>query len=285
MRLLILAIIPIILIAGCIDLGFQEAGVTLGSASAENQDISLNVESSIAAVKEGRNITLFFEVENKQFITLEDVNISIYDPCLFTGSDTFKSFGDLKENRTKTWSPKYESGNVNFETDCEIKFKTEYNRNLSVTQTIAVLEETEYYQREQLGTLGDISITFYSSESPLLISLSFSEDQPLIDGEDINMYIDYTSTGDGYVNTLQPSDIMINFPDNLLNVSCNGYKRVRGTFEMILDRELKFYNNEAPKTTCSFRTSASQPTDVKTLTMIGTYKYVLDNSILVKIRP
>ncbi len=283
MRRLLLAIIPIILIAGCIDLGFQQAGLTLGSTSVENEDISLNVSSSTDTVKEGRDVTLYFEVENKQSITLEDLEITIYDPCFFLGSELSKEFGDLQVNRTKTWNPRYEAGNVDFETDCEVKFKTEYNRNFSVTQTIAVLEEAEYYQREQEETLDDISIMFYSSESPLIISISFSEDQPLLDGENANMYIEYRTTGEGYISSLDPGEIKIKFPDNVENVVCNGYEETEGIF--ILSRELRFYNNQAPKTTCTLTTKANQPTDIKTLTMSGTYKYVLDNSILVRIRP
>lgn len=285
---LIFIAISIIFISGCVALenipGFKKAEIGLGLTTRENSDISIKVEAYPSEVKSGKNTTLFFTLENKQpNIDLKNITLNVYDPCLFEGSETPIDNLELKSNRTKEVSAKYKALKTDLARNCEIKFSTTYIGTFSLLQPIAVLEETEYVNRERQGTLGQINTQPTSTTNPLVISLTFSENQPFITDDTIYMYIDYSYSGDGFIDKIDSSSISITVPENLESINCNDYTQIGNI--LYLNKTLTFINNKAPRSTCTFKTRAGQALDIKTLTLIVNYKYTLDNSIIVKIKP
>jgi len=74
--------------------------------------------------------------------------------------------------------------------DCKVKFRIEYDAENSLFQDIAVLSKAEYEQREVSGTLYNIPIQSFYPDSPLRISLSFSEAQPFMENEKYYLHLD-----------------------------------------------------------------------------------------------
>jgi len=338
--------------------GFDVAKTGVPQISVETSDITINVEPYPTEVKSGRNISLYFDAANKHLdMGITNFSLSVYDMCAF-GSGTLDIWKNvtIDSNRTKSESVSLKAGDVDFDNDCVIKFMADYVGKVTKTQSVAVLTESEYYQKEQAGKLGEIPMTSTSTSNPLSILLSFSEGQPFISGEENYMYIDYSYSGDGYIDKISVDSIKIRFPNNMKNVSCNDYSSMmlypdtgleaKGTvncagspipcesikpatgfncgqygcsddykggcsginqktckqlgdstngvdyclsagcaIEHTLAREKTFINKQATRSTCTFIANASQPIDSKTLMLEGTYKYSLDNSILVKVKP
>jgi len=172
--------------------------------------------------------------------------------------------------------------------NCRIKFSLNYTANYSYFQDIAVLSDSEYYQRELAGTLKDIPIQSSSSISPLGISIEFSEDQPLLGKDNYYMYINYFNTGNGFI-TVNEGDITLKTPTNINIVQADG-KYCGGDYKQIdantyqLNKSLIFLKGKANPSTCNFTTSDVSTIDIKSLSLITNYKYLLDNSILVRVK-
>jgi len=367
----------------------QESSLALEVTTDPN--LYLKVETLPKEVKEGKNISIFFEMRNKGDSILENINLYVYDQCIFSDGNK-KTISVLKPDRTERWSWRWKAGNIELPTDCKIKFRTDYESNFSLFQDVAVLTESEYYIKEQEGTLESIPISSSSSYSPLSISVSFLEKQPFLEEDEITMTIGYSYIGDGIMNV---SDITIDIPNNLQFVSCSDYNYIvtesckgiatscsiftdpilcpkqkdcswkgcdgtakscdslnetecpkqkdctwnatsnacEGTATVCSDlssadcpnqqgctwigcdgtatqcselkdstcssqegcswfskktlqlkRKLNFINKRASPSNCKFTTKASQPMDIKSLSLTASYKYVLDNSISVRVK-
>lgn len=339
--LLIFIIFALVFISLCVQPDVQQAGMVIIDTG--SPDIFIKAEAIPSEVRAGRNATFVFELRNKHDFDIYNIDLEVYDQCLFSGENK-KSIEKLGPNQTKMWSWKWEAEEIYFDKDCSIKFKTEYEANFSLMRSIAVLRAAEYEQKELSGTLGDVSITSSSTDSPLSISLTFYENQPFLENEKNYIYLDYSNLGDGYIDV---KNITINIPDNLQNIDCNDYtisENCEGTatacteFEwdgtngncndqqlgcedpedaeegdscvgdptecesftdnslciaqkgcrlssiFSLNRKLNFINNRASKSTCSFIPKASQPVDIQTLMLTANYKYLFDNSMIVKVR-
>ena len=289
MRYLIASLlIAAVLVSGCVSFDeFGEARTGIPQVTMASVDIQLDVEPFPVEVKAGRNMSVYFDIWNKhEDMEITDIDVSIYDPCVFIGdSDPIHVWTDetLGRNRTKSDDIELVTGDVDFERNCELKFSASYEADIFRTQSVIVLQEAEYYQREQAGTLENLTATSSASNNPLSIAITFSEQQPFLENEQNIMYIDYSYSGEGYIDSLPVGSITMKLPDNMKSIDCNDYDLVGGEYS--LNREKTFINKRVPRSTCTFTASASQPIDSKTITLEGTYKYSLDNSLLVKVKP
>jgi len=278
MKYLSLLLISIILISGCIEFPETKQSTFGFSENIANSDVYLSISSLQNETKTGRNVTLRFNVTNKRGSDIEDIEVNAYDQCAFSGEYLY-NIDVIEPNRTKIWNWKWLTEDVQFERECEIKFKTDYYSEFILSQDIVVLSETEYYSREQAGTLSDLEPLSSSTSSPLSIQLTFSDYQPFLDGDSISMNIKYSNIGGGFVDV---QSIEMRIPDNLEG-NCNHYVKSGNIYT--LDKGLTFYNNEAPQSTCIFTLKASQPIDVNSIQLTAYYKYSFDNSMIIKVKP
>ncbi|MEM7820636.1 MAG: hypothetical protein QW751_00335 [Candidatus Aenigmatarchaeota archaeon] len=282
MQKVALLVFAILVVAACVQLPFgrQQVGIP-GETHVENPDMNVEVVAFPAEVKGGRNISVTWNITNKQTTNrLWNVNINVYDQCLFSG-DATKHFDELRENRTQTWTWRWSSQTTQFERDCNIKFKVSWESNATIIQDINVLSSTEYYTREQTGTLAAMAGTTTASTNPVTITLRFSDPLPWENNTTVYMYIDIADTGGGFIDKLPKGSIRITLPNNLKG-DCDGYKP-KGN-ELILDRDLNFINKMAPSLTCTFQTTTDRPISTGTLSITANYKYDLDNSFTVKVK-
>jgi len=221
-KILFLSLILVVLVSGCINFGGGSLATFGVSETIDNPDMYLKVETSNDDVKAGRTMQVKTIIENKGDTTLNDVTITAYDLCLFRGDDKEASTDELKANRSKEWIWKWVAADTQFETECDIKFLTEYNTTTHNERSVVVLEESEYYARELKQNLDDIPRTSYSSDNSLDISIGFSEEQPFLEGEEVYVYINYNDVGNGILKQIEKGDITIKMSDNLQG-ECSGY--------------------------------------------------------------
>ena len=155
--LLILAIVLVSLCTGLPEIPFinpgntsvQKAGVLV--IDQESPDIFVSVNAIPTEVKAGRDINVFFDLRNKNLYDLKNVNLTVYDPCIFTG-DMGKYIDYIRANRTVSFSLKWTADQTDLDKDCNVKFRVSYDAESSLFQDIAVLSKSEYEQREVAGT-------------------------------------------------------------------------------------------------------------------------------------
>lgn len=216
-------------------------------------------------------------------VPINNLDISFYDKCggLFTAkdNDNFKeSF--IESNRTKTYETTYTMGTTQVD-KCTVRFKTAYTSNMTLSQGVIVLTETEWFEREQKGTRTDITAAVYSTTNPLRITTSFSQGQPLIEQATVKMYLDYSDAGTGVIRNLKAGDVKIKLPGNLELISCDDYKSEGGF--LVLNKEKIFINKKTSRSTCEFKTKASQAIDSRPVFVEAIYGYEIDSSFDVNI--
>ena len=281
-KTLVLAAALIVIASGCTgqDGNVLQQILQIDVVTGGVEDISIRAEVPEFA-REGRSYT--WHVLATPSIDISDFRFSVYDRCggLFTAltDDTF-SEESIMANRTKTFEINYMFGETQADS-CKVRFKTTYTSNMSMSQGIVVMTESEWMEREQKGTRKDIPVHAYSTVNPLRMEISFSHDQPLIEEEDVRMYIDYYDEGTGIISSLEPGDVKIEVPKNLEFITCDDYK-VEGDM-IILDAEKKFTNKRGTRTTCEFRTKAEQPIDSRTMFIEALYGYELNSDFTVSV--
>jgi hypothetical protein len=284
-----LLLMAVVLVSLCVNMpSFPFLSVpTTNSAGTEfsNGEVSLNVNVLPSEISGGGDVTAIFQLVSKAGYDLENVKFEIYDPCVFSGETQKDTFcptckkGELKSNRTYSWSWDLKSDVITLSRDCNLKFNLVYDGKASTYQDIAVLTKAEYNTRLLQGTLGSIPISSSCSSSPLVIALTSTEGQPLLDGSSYDMQIDYSYTGSGFISV---PTVTIAVPGNLKVIRCTDYT---GTGTLTLSpRVLKFINKKAYASICTFTASASKPIDIQSLTIDASYTYTIDGSIPVTVR-
>jgi hypothetical protein len=286
-----LLLMVIVLISLCTDIPnfpdipFLNNPIQTGASGIEisNEDIYVNVNALPSEISGGGDVVLYFQITNKANYDLEGVSLNLYDTCVFEEVQP-ESIGTLKSNRTITKSWTLSSQPVTLSRDCNIKFALSYNGKFTFYQDVVVLTQSEYNIRLLDGTLHNIPIKSLSSSSPLQISLTFSEEQPLLENTNVNAQISYAYTGNGFID-VGTGDVKINLPSNPSNLEVSG-TGCRGDYDsgLSLVEPLKFINKKASPTTCTLRAKASQLIDIKLLTITADYKYTIDSSIPVRVK-
>jgi len=270
------------------DIPFLNTPIQTGTSGIEisNEDIYINVDVLPSEVSGGGNVTLYFQIMNKANYNLEDVSLSLYDPCVFNdGNAKEKPIGQLKSNHTDTTFWTLTSKVITLTRDCKLKFAVSYRGNSTFFQDVVVLDQSEYNTRLYEGTLHNIPIRSSSSSSPLKVSSTFIEEQPLLDGSSSDVQINYEYTGSGFIE-VEAGGVSITIPDNL-EVStdlCKGDYNPPSGGVMTLKDSLKFINRKVSPSTCTFIAKASQLIDIKPLTINANYKYTIDSSIPVRVK-
>ncbi|MCD6477262.1 MAG: hypothetical protein J7K26_03870 [Candidatus Aenigmarchaeota archaeon] len=276
-------LLSIVVISGCISIpGIGKASIgEQGIFNIQNPDISIDIKPSTTEVKSGRQISLKFHLTSNQN-DLFNILLNVYDQCIFTG-DNLYSIDSLKHGRSKSWIWRWKAGSTEFPMNCKIKYRVSYISNFTLFHDIISMKESEYYSRQERGTLNEIKLLSNSTTNPLDIKIRFSEQQPFIEGEEYNMYIDYSYSGNGYIEKLE--NVTIKIPDFINDIKCSGYDYDKETHTLKLNRDLNFYNKKGPQTTCTFTTQLSDPLEIQKITLTANYIYKFDNSLLINVKP
>jgi|GEM_PF-5320734 len=219
---------------------------------------------------------------------IKDFKIFIDDTGLFTDLQTGDPLNNgvtILANRTQTFNIKYRMGDPGLAEKTNIKLRSTYVSNASTSTTVAVLSDTEYFQRKAKGTLGEIPTSTWTSTSPLQLTVSWSDTMPLLDKQNVQMYVDYKNTGSGIIENLMPHQAFFSIPSNLEPKNCDDYTLVNlpeGN-RLELKNQLDFIQNKAKRSTCTFVAHSAGPIDSTSITGWVQYTYEIDNTITVPI--
>jgi hypothetical protein len=274
--LAILSVLSLSMCTGMPDMDFfggnvSEAGFT--TIESGSQNLFMAVEVVPSQVKSGRSVTLRFSIQNNNPYDIEDVSISVYDMCVFTGESS-KDLGDIKANRSAEETIKLESSEIDLDRQCDIKFMISYNAQQVFTQDFAVLSASEYEQMELAGTIGTIPVSSFSQSGPLTVTMRLSDEQPLVDGEEYYLYIDYYSSGEGVIE-VGSGDIAIHKPSSISDFECDDYY----SSSLKISKSLSFVSGRAQNSVCSFTAESSSPMTIGTMTVTADYSYKVYGSV------
>ncbi|MFH1229738.1 MAG: hypothetical protein V1678_04930 [Candidatus Aenigmatarchaeota archaeon] len=286
-----LLLMAIVLTSLCVDIPFLNISNTspTGASGVEvsNDEIYMAVSALPSEISSGSKILLSFRVKSKAGYDLKDVNVSLYDPCVFSG-ESEKSVGTLEPNLTSSWTWELTTSGDNVLTrECSLKFNIEYKGKSYAYQDVAVLTQSEYNTRLMQGTLSSVPISSSYSSSPLKVIPTFNTDQPLVEGTNVNMQIDYSYVGSGLIQ-VGNRGITIEVPNNLRSstTNCRGDYTCSGSdcSVLTLNKDLRFVNKRSTPTTCTFLTSASQQLEIDSMKIISNYDHVIDSQIKVVVK-
>jgi|GEM_PF-6614926 len=221
-------IIALVAVSGCVEVpNIFEQKVTTPGSKAENSDISVRVQLTPQEVLSERSAVLEFEVQNlRNDINLTDVTINFYDLCdMENETPTMFHYDFIRPNMTKYNKIDLRVPKVVFDHECKIKYRVEYNASTYLMQDIAVLTEGEYAAREIAGTLGEIQTSTKTVNSPISISFTLSESQPIREtkeGEKVHAYFKFIDAGNGIIDKLETGSVGLKIPENLQG-NCKGF--------------------------------------------------------------
>jgi len=221
---------------------------------------------------------------------IKDFRAEIYDAGLFQGGDSAENMNlyeaEIMANRTKAFSLRYRMGDPGLAEKTDIKIRSFYSSETSIATTVAALSETEYFHRKATGTLDAIPVATTTTNNPLRLSISWSDAMPLLDKQEVQMYVDYKNNGEGYITTLEKNSVVFNIPSNLQAVRCDDYTlstiaQPGGT--MTLSKTLDFVQKSAKRSTCTFAVKAAGTIDSQSISGRASYLYETDSTVSVPI--
>ncbi len=266
-----LPLVAVLLVSGCVQVaGIVQSSVVVSSTS--NPDFGLKVEYYPSEVKPGKKLILGFQVTAAK--DLENFKISITDPCVFE-SDKELIAGPVSiwKGSVKTFRFRLTAGDVDFDTDCKIRFRIEYESDLYATTDLIVLSDVEYAERSRTGTLTELSPDTYSLPSPVEVGFSFSDDQPFVNGDTVYLNVNYRNTGPGFPEF---KELFITFPESA-KADCSDWKDGK------VDPLPIFLKNRAEPTSCQLKLKSKGPISSGKIVVKGRYKYSMYDYINVKV--
>ncbi len=270
---LCISLILILFFCGCIN--FPNITAEKFSLAKEKhfEDLHYAIEIYPSSVAPGKILKLRVLLEPKK--DLKNVVVSISDPCLFTiDGGAEKNLGSLKANtRNYVRFDLRAPNHIEMETNCKIKLRITYIASFDVLTDVAVLSEAEKLAGNK------IAISKSKLPSALDVYLSFSKEQPFIDGEEVFMYINYRNIGNGIISELDEGNVVIDLPNNLRVKNCGDYAQFGN--KLILNKKILFVDNRGETSACLFEARANSPIDIEKLSINGKYKYEIDDSIIV----
>ncbi|MFB6076073.1 MAG: hypothetical protein ABEK17_02920, partial [Candidatus Aenigmatarchaeota archaeon] len=279
-------IVIVVLIAGCTNFSGILAQLGVGAPKyTKTESISIHSEAIPSEVYSGESTRLYFNLENSGNTTLDNVNLEILDPCVFSPGGQNEFIGRLEPTEFEDWNWRVTANEVKMEKNCQILCRTTYESKAAALYDIAVISEEEYLRLKKEGTMEqDISINYYKTKSPLDIKMQISRKQPLMSGNEF--YLDLQIVNDGIGETprltLPAGSLTIDYPNFLTFMGCNDFNSYGGGLS--LSKNLKFFDGETKKMSCKFRVNRN--VGIKEISQFEVnlrYKYKINKVINVKV--
>jgi len=182
--------------------------------------------------------------------------------------------GDLKQGQIKSWEQEFKSEKVSLPIDCNIRYTTSYEANMSGMYDITAISQDEYARLVREGKEQQFSPQLYKTKSPIDIEISFSKKQPIIENKEFYFYIKFRNVGEG---TVENFDVSIDYPDFLTKIDCSDLsgKPLTGSLE--------FRKKETKKVVCKFNATDIDIIEKGQFIINARYGYKLDKTIYLKV--
>lgn len=284
--LVVFGLILVLLGSGCVveDFGGRLGllGLTpTGPNYTAQETIKISGEAYPQEVEEGKEMALYFDVSNDGNITVSDFDLKFTDLCEFEEKDLEKSFEEVKPGDFEQWTWKIDAKEVENKRSCKLRYDVSYNTKSSAYYDVVALSESENQRLLRRGEMGQISLEYLRTKSPVQIDVSLSEEQPIVEGSSFYLYIKLRNVGGGYVEKIEKGKAEIKYPEFLELVGCDDFNN-----KGILDKDLEFLRGSTKTSTCEFE--AKEGTVVRetgSLDIKISYKYMYHKTINVGIKP
>ncbi len=210
MKRLVLALIAVILVAGCVgDLDFFKSEITgpqtteLGSDIVTTQNINIIPNPPILAEND---FTFTFEIKNQDDINeVEDVNVKLYDTGLCTPpSVTESAYSSLVPDQTEfiEWDlvapTNAQIGSM--QATCPLKYKVTYDYSAKTQVDSKIISETKLRQLQRAGETPEYTPNQIIGRGPIKIEFSFGANQPVRTDTTFPVYIRVEDKGSGLLD-------------------------------------------------------------------------------------
>lgn len=288
MRKTFFLIFFIVLIAGCANFSGILAQLGVGAPRyTKTESISIRGEAIPGEVYSRENSRLYFNLENSGNTTLDNVNLEIIDPCVFSPGNQNKFVGRLEPTEFEDWNWRVRANEVKMEKNCQVMYRTTYESEASSLYDIAVISEEEYLRLKKQGTMEqDISINYYKTNSPLDIQVEISRGQPLMSGNEFYLDLQVVNKGMGETPglVLPAGSLSVKYPNFLTFMGSNDFDP-SGT-GLTLNKNVKFFDGKTKKMSCKFRVNRNVGIKEIGQFEVGLrYKYKINKVINVKVKP
>jgi len=249
--------------------------------------VSVGVDPVTRRIESGRDIRVFFDIENEGNTTVEDVDFSITDHPNFVVANTEKSLGNLDPDAIESWDWVFEADEgVRSPRNSDIRHRLSYDSTAYTEHSFVAVSEEEYMERLEEG-MGDIVDHRYNKkETPVDIVISFSETQPVVEEDEFLFEFKFEDAGDGFPQgmKLDKGAVEIEYPDFISPVGdCHGRMSMGQTVELVED--LYFHGDSTSWTSCRFEVDSIDRLDEGVFTITADYTYVKDDYFTLVVEP
>ena len=208
----LLLISLLILVSGCIDPNIKSESI-------------VNMMASPTQVFAGDEVSLYFDITNKDTKTINNVIFDVFDPGMFTVGEicdteiTDENFPEIEPEEAATGycvlTAPSSSMLTQPETSNTIKARISFNTSLFTTQIMKVISQDEYNLRKNTGSLVIEPKTYTYRDKNVELTVEFTEELPIIDkGETEYVHFTIRNIGEGFLELINREDIEIKLTDS-----------------------------------------------------------------------
>jgi len=243
------------------------------------EEISISAEPTLYNVDSGQENTVFFDIENRGNITVEDVDLHVFDMPHFVDDGKEKEVGELEPGMAESWEWDFVAEEVDSDRTSNIRYRLGYVSEAYAEHSVTVLSYDEYLTRQDEGDL-EADLRYAEKETSVDIELGFSQSQPFVEDEDFLLSFRFENVGDGSVQgqVFEEGSVTLSYPTEFLDLmnDCQGVMDINDG-EAVLDEELYFYEGQTSEVSCRFEVETEQDLTEDVFEISAEYKYIVDD--------
>lgn len=202
----LMLIFLLVSLTGCIEFDTIQSG----------RPVLLTIEVSPSEVFAGNEVTVYFDVENSDIKTIENVVAEVFDPDRFEGNscESVQIADEMEPDSIDTASCTLVAPSaddlIEQTTRTSVQARINFDTVFSAVHPVEVISLTEYDLRKNTGTLGTKPQSYTYRDNNIQVDIEFSDSLPLIDkGETEYVHFTITNIGEGFLEVIEPEDIEI----------------------------------------------------------------------------
>ncbi|NOZ81889.1 MAG: hypothetical protein GXO63_01945 [Candidatus Micrarchaeota archaeon] len=274
----LLPVVLAVFVSGCIS--FDNSLVSgFVTQKISDPDMNLEIQYYPEKVFAGKKFKMNFLVEAKK--ELRNLKIDVFDPCIFSGDNPEGTVENLPANYTRNFKFTFTAENTEVPIDCKIRYSISYETDSVAMIDLVVLSDTEYMERQRTGTMNELSVNVYSTDSKLRIDPVYTSEVPAVTGSEVYLRVDYSAE-----SGVREADITITFPEFVEEAVCDG-KKIGNEYTKTKEytKKVKIYEGSGGRTLCVLKVKTDKPISSGKIVIKGSYKYEKDDYINVKVVP
>ncbi|MBI4017635.1 MAG: hypothetical protein HY366_01670 [Candidatus Aenigmarchaeota archaeon] len=287
-----LMLAALVIVSGCVSFGGALSAFSLTPTKKVSLVEELRITGSAAPneLLEHKKTTLSFELTNAGNTTLQNAALNLTDTCVLdplNAEDVYTELGSIRQGEIKGLDIDLQAQGTNLTQDCTVRYAASYESAATLISDVVVVSEDELTRLNKQGASPDLRIFETATAGPVEISFRVSKPQPIPVDTTFLVYIQLADKGAGNAEPIEVGALTMSYPSTV-ELDAAGCDDLSATPDGLLanGRDVKFFNHESKTITCKFRTvSGGVVNEVGQFRADVAYKYILRNSIAVKVKP